>query len=196
MILKNKYYIVIRRDNKGEFIMNYSYQNPYGAYPYNSYGNNYVSQQPTQQMPYQQTMNNNMYNQQQTQVQQNYLPLTFVNGIEGAKAFIVNPNQVIYLKDSDSDVLFEKKADSQGKYTLLAYKLTQVDINNIGKTNVVVPQIKTDNFLTKEDIKDFITNSELDNFSKTIEGKLGQLSSKIEKLYRTNSNTQKSKDSE
>ena len=181
--------------------MNYSYQNPYGAYPYNPYGNNYVAQQPTQQMPYQTQANNNtMYNQQvQTQpqpTQQSYLPLTFVNGIEGAKAFIVNPNQVIYLKDSDSDVLFEKKADNQGKYTLIAYKLTQIDMNNIGKESVVVPTIKTDNFLTKEDIKDFITNNELENFSKTIEGKIGQLSSKIEKLYRTNSNAQKNKDSE
>ena len=175
--------------------MNYSYQNPYGAYPYNPYGNNYVAPQPTQQVPYQQQPNNNVYSQQQP-IQQNYLPLTFVNGIEGAKAFIVNPNQVVYLKDSDSDILFEKKADNQGKYTLSAYKLTQVDINNIGKDNANTQSIKVDDFLTKNDIKDFITNSELENFSKTIEGKLGQLSSKIEKLYRTNSNSQKQKESE
>ena len=133
--------------------MNYSYQNPYGQMPYgNPYNNGYGMQQATQQMPYQQ-QNNNMYNAQQMQqqpTQQNYLPLTFVSGIEGAKAFIVNPNQVIYLKDSDSDVLFEKKADSQGKYTLTAFKLTQIDINNIGKTNVNIPPIKTENFLTKD----------------------------------------------
>ena len=177
--------------------MNYSYQNPYGQMPYgNPYGNGYVNQQ----MPYQQQMNNTMYNQtqqvQQQPTQQNYLPLTFVSGVEGAKAFIVNPNQIIYLKDSDSDVLFEKKADSQGKYTLTAFKLTQIDINNIGKTNVNIQPIKTENFLTKEDIKDFITNSELENFGKTIEGKLGQLSSKIEKLIRSNPNAQKIKDSE
>ena len=178
--------------------MNYSYQNPYGQMPY---ANPYVNVYGNQQAPYQQQVNTNaqMYNQQQVQqqpMQQNYLPLTFVNGIEGAKAFIVNANQVIYLKDSDSDVLFEKKADNQGKYTLTAYKLTQIDINNIGKQNVNVQPIQTENFLTKEDIKEFITNSELENFSKTIDGKLGQLSSKIEKLYRTNSMIVKQKESE
>ena len=179
--------------------MNYSYQNPYGQMPY---GNPYINGYVNQQMPYQQQMNNTttMYNQtqqvQQQPTQQSYLPLTFVSGIEGAKAFIVNPNQVVYLKDSDSDVLFEKKADSQGKYTLIAFKLTQLDINNIGKQNINVQPIQTENFLTKEDIKDFITNNELENFGKTIEGKIGQLSSKIEKLLRSNSNVQKPKDSE
>ena len=54
--------------------MNYNnpYFNPYQQYPYT---------QPTQQ---------------QTPMT-NYLQLTFINGIEGAKAFIVAPNQTIYL---------------------------------------------------------------------------------------------------
>lgn len=73
---------------------------------YNSYGYN--------QYP--------MYQQQTT-----YLPLTFVNGIEGAKAFIVGANQTVYLKDSDSDMLYEKRADAQGRYSLTAYRLQPVD---------------------------------------------------------------------
>ena len=86
--------------------MNYNnpYFNPYQAYPYT---------QPTQT--------------QQTQT--NYLQLTFINGIEGAKAFIVAPNQTIYLKDSDSNILYEKKADAQGRYTLTAFELKPVEIN-------------------------------------------------------------------
>ena len=86
--------------------MNYNnpYFNPYQQYPYT---------QPTQQ---------------QTPMT-NYLQLTFINGIEGAKAFIVAPNQTIYLKDSDSNILYEKKADAQGRYTLTAFELKLVEIN-------------------------------------------------------------------
>ena len=86
--------------------MNYNnpYFNPYQQYPYT---------QPTQQ---------------QTPMT-NYLQLTFINGIEGAKAFIVAPNQTIYLKDSDSNILYEKKADAQGRYTLTAFELKPIEIN-------------------------------------------------------------------
>ena len=91
--------------------MNYNnpYYNPYQQYPYTQNTMQYQQPQP------------------QPQVQTNYLPLTFINGIEGAKAFIVHPNQTVYLKDSDSNLLFEKRADSQGKYTITAFELKQVD---------------------------------------------------------------------
>lgn len=81
--------------------MNYNnpYFNPYNQYPYS----------------------------QPQQPQTNYLPLTFISGIEGAKAFIVAPNQVVYLKDSDSNILYEKKADAQGRYSLTAYEMKPVN---------------------------------------------------------------------
>lgn len=72
---------------------------------------------PYQQQPY-------TYNQYQ---QTNYLPLTFISGIEGAKAFIVAPNQTVYLKDSDSNILYEKKADAQGRYSLTAFELKPIN---------------------------------------------------------------------
>ena len=86
-----------------------NYNNPYNQYPYT----------------------NNVYQPQYQQPQQTtYLPLTFVNGIEGAKAFIVGANQVVYLKDSDSNILYEKRADQQGRYTLTAYEMNKIDMNN------------------------------------------------------------------
>jgi hypothetical protein len=85
-----------------------------------NYNNPYFN--PYQQYPYTQPT------QQQTPMT-NYLQLTFINGIEGAKAFIVAPNQTIYLKDSDSNILYEKKADAQGRYTLTAFELKPVEIN-------------------------------------------------------------------
>ena len=86
-----------------------NYNNPYNQYPYAN-----TVYQPQYQQPQQTT----------------YLPLTFVNGIEGAKAFIVGANQTVYLKDSDSNILYEKRADQQGRYTLTAYEMNKIDMNN------------------------------------------------------------------
>lgn len=176
--------------------MNYNnYQNPYNQYPYTAYANNnnnmqyqQYAQQP--QMQYQQQPTQQMSQQQTT-----YLPLTFVNGVEGAKAFIVGANQIIYLKDSDSNILFEKKADAQGKYTLTAFKLEKVDINNIGKDTNANP-ISTDRFIMKEDIKDFVKTSDLNALETLFESKLDKLSSRIEKLARNGFNKATQKDSE
>ena len=172
--------------------MNYNnpYYNPYQQYPYT-----------TQQ--YQQQPQTNYYNQPQQQTmpqtqqpQTSYLPLTFVNGVEGAKAFIVGARQIVYLKDSDSNILFEKKADEQGKYTLTAYELKQIDINNIGKDTNKNP-ISTDRFIMKDDIKDFVTKNDLNALETIFESKLDKISSRLEKLARNgiNKSTQ-GKDSE
>lgn len=174
--------------------MNYNNYNPYNQYPYTMYQNNSMPQQNYQQV--QQSNNNMQYQQQMQPTQQTtYLPLTFVNGIEGAKAFIVGANQIIYLKDSDSNILFEKKADNQGKYTLTAFKLEQIDINNIGKDTNANP-ISTDRFIMKEDIKDFVTKSDLNALETIFESKLDKISSRIEKLARNGFNKPTQKDSE
>lgn len=173
--------------------MNYNpYYNPYQQYPYTNNAQNYQQGQPTNyynQQPIQQQ------SQQMAQQQTTYLPLTFVNGIEGAKAFIVGANQIIYLKDSDSNILFEKKADSQGKYTLTAYRLDSIDINNIGKDTNANP-ISTDRFIMKDDIKDFVKLSDLNVLETLFESKLDKLSSRIEKLARNGYNKANTKDSE
>ena len=126
--------------------MNYNnpYFNPYQTYPY--------TQQQTQQP-------------QQT----NYLQLTFINGIEGAKAFIVAPNQTIYLKDSDSNILYEKKADAQGRYTLTAFELKQVEINTPQATPTST----------------YATTSDLNALKSAFIEQMNILSSKIEKLNLT-----------
>lgn len=179
-----------------------NYNNPYAQYPYSA---NYGGYQPQAQYPqnynYQQQVPQAQYPQNvqaQQQVQTNYLPLTFVNGIEGAKAFIVSPNQVIYLKDSDSDILFEKKADNQGKYELNAFRLTKIDINNVGKDTNANP-ISTDRFIMKEDLKGYAT---LDDFSKLevkFDNALDRISRQIDRLNNRNSNpnvNKEKKDSE
>ena len=113
---------------------------------------------------------------QQVQTQTNYLPLTFVNGIEGAKAFIVGANQVVYLKDSDSNILFEKKADYQGKYTLNAFELKNIDINNIGKPVVVEQNLEV------------VTKNDLNALETVFVERMNNLSSQLEKLVKTQNN--------
>ena len=97
--------------------MNYSYNNmyPYG-YTQQYYGG---YQQPQYQQP------------QQT----SYFPLTYVSGIEGAKAFIVQPNNTFYLLDSENpQTLYIKSADKDGRYTLIRKKI--VDDNDTRTTQV------------------------------------------------------------
>ena len=126
--------------------MNYNnpYFNPYQQYPYT---------QPTQQ---------------QTPMT-NYLQLTFINGIEGAKAFIVAPNQTIYLKDSDSNILYEKKADAQGRYTLTAFELKPVEINT------PTAPVKTE----------YATTSDLNALKSFFTEQVSILSSEIKKAVRS-----------
>lgn len=115
-----------------------NYNNPYNSYPYAAYN------QPQIQQP-----------------QTTYLPLTFVSGIEGAKAFIVGANQTVYLKDSDSNVLYEKKADAQGRYTLIAYELNKIENNTTSTKSIQICDLNA------------------------INEKLDILSSKVEKLITT-----------
>lgn len=92
---------------------NFYNQNPYG------YGGYY--QQPMYQVQPQ---------IQQVQ-QQVVIPLTYVNGLEGAKAYFMGTNQVAYLRDNNDDsILYEKKTDNVGKYQMKAYKLTELKTEN------------------------------------------------------------------
>ena len=149
------------------------YFNPYQQYPYTQSQQNQVNQQ-TQQH----------YYQPQPQIQTNYLPLTFVNGIEGAKAFIVGANQIVYLKDSDSNILYEKKADYQGKYTLTAYELKPIEINNIGKP------------ISSEKNYELITKNDLVELESTFTSKINILSQQIEKLIQAKPGIEVIKESE
>lgn len=89
-------------------------------------------------------MNNNFYNQnpygygnyyqpyQQPQVpQQTIIPMTYVNGLEGAKAYWMATNSIAYLRDNNDDsILYEKKTDALGKYQIKGFKLTELQVEN------------------------------------------------------------------
>ena len=90
--------------------------NPY----YNGYNNYY--QQP------------NMYQQQMQQPMQQapaIIPMTYVNGLEGAKAYWMATNSIAYLRDNNDDsILYEKKTDAVGKFQIKGFKLTELQVEN------------------------------------------------------------------
>lgn len=111
--------------NYGNYGNGYYYPNSqYGNYPNYNY-----QQQVQQQVPMQQ--NNVM--QQQVPVQNSNGTkhiFAFVNGVEDARAYIVGANCTAYLKDLNSNLLFEKRADNKSNYTMEIYELNKVNENN------------------------------------------------------------------
>lgn len=87
----------------------------------------------------------------QSQMQQPmYLPLTYTNGLIGAKAFAMSqPNSTVYLLDSDSnDILYVKSADNQFKCTLDAYRLTKIPLEQVNRPQEIIE------YATKSDVQD------------------------------------------
>lgn len=78
--------------------------------------------------PYQNNYNYQNYPQQQMNMPR---PATgvfaFVNGVEDARAYIVQSNQTAYLLDNNSNHLFIKKADMNGRYVIEDYILTRAE---------------------------------------------------------------------
>ena len=89
---------------------NYYNQMPYG------YGSNYYQQQPMQQ-----------------QMQPTIIPMVYVNGLEGAKAYWMGTNSIAYLRDNNDDtILYEKKTDAMGKYYIKGFKLSEMQLDQNG----------------------------------------------------------------
>ncbi len=120
-----------------------SYNN-YGNYPYGSYYPNYGYgyNQPNNHVPQNNQMN------QQPQLNQ----YAFVNGIEGAKSFQLNPNQTVLLMDSDSPICYMKTSNGVGQSTLRYFKLTEVTEADL-KTQNSQPD-KSMDYVTKNEFKE------------------------------------------
>ena len=88
----------------------------------------------------------------------------FVNGIEGAKAYQVMPNQTMLLMDSDKPVVFMKTADAIGKSTLRYFNLIEMD--EVEAIKQYQPQ-PTPEYVSKSDFD--ALNARLDSLLKMIE---------------------------
>ena len=57
----------------------------------------------------------------------------FVNGIEGAKSYVVQPNQTILLMDSDAPMCYMKQSNGLGQSSLRYFKLVEVTEEDLKK---------------------------------------------------------------
>ena len=104
------------------------YQSPYGQPPYyNAYATLQNNQQNFPQ-PQQQPQNAQPQPQQQVPIQSN---IEYVNGIEGAKAFILPPNAQKLLLDSDNPFFYIKTTDLQGKPSVRRFKYIDIDAEKV-----------------------------------------------------------------
>ena len=176
--------------------------NNYGyGYSYPYYGNNYGYGVPQQQQYYQpqqiqqvQQAQPTQSNQQQMMAQQprqRYLPITFVNGLVGAQSHILNPNEKIYLLDSDNPILYVKSADFEGKYTLQAFQLNEVSLDKIGSQKL--DGNSTSNILTKEDLSGVALKSDLKALEQQFMGSMNKLSSLVENALKSSKNNSNAK---
>lgn len=75
---------------------------------------------------------------------------TWVQGEAGAKAYIVAPNNTVILWDSESPTIYIKSADNSGIPSMRTLDFTERPINT-PKTPYNGVEIKSDNFVTKDD---------------------------------------------
>lgn len=107
--------------------------------------NNYfpAGYQPYQNYP----MQNNAYQQMNTQQQMQGNGIVWVSGEAGAKAYLVAPNTSVALWDSEANVIYIKSADGSGMPSMKIVDYTMRDTN--ARRSEMSPQ--TD-FVTKDDL--------------------------------------------
>lgn len=90
-----------------------------------------------------------------------YAPIQYVNGIDSANAYAMQPNQEVILMDSNNPVFYFKKTDASGFSTVKAYEFHEMKPENE----------KTSEYLTKKEFDEFVSSLESRLLPKKKEGK-------------------------
>lgn len=100
---------------------------------------------------------NNRYNQNmamnygyQTPQAPPSINLIWVQGIEGAKAYPVMPNQEVMLMDSENAVLYTKKADQQGR--IIGFEIYDL----VKREESSAPQIDLSQYVKISDVQQMV----------------------------------------
>lgn len=91
-----------------------------------------------------------------------------VNGLDGAKAYQLMPNQSILLMDYENPVIYKKVTDQNGNSSLRYFKLEEItedDIRAMSQNNQ--SQVSSNNYASKEDIDNI--NKKLDELFKKLD---------------------------
>lgn len=74
----------------------------------------------------------------------------YVNGIDGARNQIVQPNQTAWMMDNNDPIIYVKTVDNMGTASLRAFRLTEVNTAS-------APSDAQQEYVTKTDLDDVIT---------------------------------------
>lgn len=73
----------------------------------------------------------------------------FVNGIEGAKSYVMSPNQTMMLMDSDAPIAYLKQSNAMGQSTIRCFRLVETTEDEIKGAS------KPSQFVTREEFQAF-----------------------------------------
>lgn len=79
---------------------------------------------------------------------QNINTIEYVNGIEGAKAYIMQPNSVKWLMDSDGSYFYLKTSNAQNQASVKMFEYKEIDV---ATKKALVPEIDVSLFVKKEE---------------------------------------------
>lgn len=79
--------------------------------------------------------------------------ITWVQGIEGAKAYPVGAGNSVLLMDSDNQYMYIKSADNAGMPTLKVYEYTEV----VADKTIPDPKVNMDDYVTKKDLEEALS---------------------------------------
>ena len=102
-------------------------------------------------------MNNPIYPQMNSYYPQRQNPMsngiTWVQGIEGAKAYQISPNSIVQLMDSENDGIFYiKVSDNIGMSTLRSFRYTEIETPTKEE-----PQSDLSEYVRKDELQQLIT---------------------------------------
>ena len=106
-----------------------------------------------QQNPYLERLNNYMQapqyqpQRQQMQFMQQKSNIIRVNGIKGADAFYLGPNEAVILFDENEDIMFHKQTDGAGYATIRVFDFTE---------RKAAPKQDTSEFVTRQEFNETI----------------------------------------
>lgn len=99
----------------------------------------------------------------QPQYQQN--SITWVQGIEGAKAYPVGAGNSVLLMDSDGQYLYIKSADNTGMPTLRIFEYTEITERKEVKTE----KLDMSMFVTRDEMEEALSKLEVKKRKKRLE---------------------------
>lgn len=102
--------------------------------------------------PYQYSYQNYQNNQNNQNIGTNQY--TYVNGIEGAKAYTMMPNQTVLLMDSDNPIFYMKQSNALGQSTIRTFRFEEIKESEPSRQYVSINDFndlksKVDDIITK-----------------------------------------------